>query len=318
MASVQNYLFKRYLRFLRQTLTTARKENDINFLRRGMEAATARLKIPDAVHFSRFEVAGIPAARVKPKNANPDMVLFYLHGGGYALGSIDTHKSLVARIAQKAGTYALTIDYRLAPEHPYPAALNDAIDAYKWLLEKNYQPKNIVIAGDSAGGGLTLATLLKLKALKLPLPAAAVCLSPWTDLMVTGKSVARNVKEDPMFEPRFLRHYAKLYAGQVDRKMPYLSPVYGDLTGLPPMLVQVGTSEIILDDSTRIAERAADAGVDVTLEIWQDMMHVWQVTWPYLDEADDAIDHIAAFIKHKVINPSTEKNISQLKRLYIK
>jgi len=284
----------------RQSVVNTNKQNDIPLLRKGMEGIMARLQMPNGVHFSRFNVNGIPAARFKPQKANENIVMLYFHGGAYALGSVQTHKTLIARIARKAGIYALAIDYRLAPEHPFPADLDDAILAYKWLLDKKYSPKNIIFAGDSAGGGLSLAAILKLKEENLPLPAAAICLSPWTDLLATGNSMQEKAHIDPMLAPKLVHHFADMYAKQQNKQNPYISPLYGDFSDFPPIFIQVGTSEILLDDAKRLATKARQAGVEVELEIWDEMPHVWQACGPYLPESRKAIASIAEYINKNI------------------
>lgn len=300
MASFRNYLYARYVRMARQSVVTTNRQNDIPFLRQGMETIMARLQMPSGVHFSRFSVNGIPAARFKPQKANENIVMLYFHGGAYALGSVNTHKTLIARIVRKARIYGLGIDYRLAPEHPFPAAVDDAISAYKWLLEKKYSPKNIIFAGDSAGGGLTLASILKLKAENMPLPAVAVCISPWTDLLATGEAMKQNAKIDPMLTPPLVHRFADMYANDEDKENPFISPLYGDYTDFPPLFIQVGTAEILLDDAKRLATKAREAGVDVELEIWDEMPHVFQAAYPYIPEAKKAIYSIAEYINRKI------------------
>ena len=189
---------------------------------------------------------------------------------------------------------SLVINYRLAPEHPHPAALEDAITAYRWLLTQGYDPSQIVIAGDSAGGGLALAALLALLDAGEPLPAGAVCISPWTDLALTGASMRSKAKVDHILDPNSLEMYARYYAGIDEVTSPLLSPLYADLKGLPPLLIQVGGDEILLDDATRLAEQAREAGVDVTLEIWDEMFHVFQLV-SFLPETQKAVKHITDF-----------------------
>ena len=300
MASFRNFLYARYVRMARQSVVGSNKQNDMAFLRQGMETIMARLQMPRGVHFSRFNVNGIAAAHFKPQKANKNIIMLYFHGGAYALGSVQTHKALIARIARNAGIYALAIDYRLAPEHPFPAAVDDAIAAYKWLLEKKYSPKNIIFAGDSAGGGLSLASILKLKEENMPLPAAAICISPWTDLLATGNSINEKATIDPMLTPTLVHHYADMYANGEDKKNPFISPLYGDFSGFPPIFIQVGTAEILLDDAKRLAQKARAEGVQVELEIWDEMIHVFQACYPYLPEAKKAIDSIAEYIKKNI------------------
>ncbi|HVA77681.1 MAG TPA: alpha/beta hydrolase [Candidatus Binataceae bacterium] len=243
-----------------------------------------------------LDAGGRPAQWIEAPGAAADRVILYLHGGGYVVGSITTHRAMVARIARAAQARALLIDYRLAPEHPYPAALDDAVAAYRWLLGQGYRPGKIVIAGDSAGGGLTLATLLKLRDHGITLPAAGIGISPWTDLEGTGESVKTKAAIDPMVTQDNLASSAKMYFADHDPKDPLISQIYADFRGLPPLLIQVGESEILLDDATRVAARAKTAGVSVELETWPEMVHVWHVFAKILPEGQQAIDKIGKFV----------------------
>lgn len=254
---------------------------------------------PKEVAVQRMKVGELWAEWLEPAGANPGRVMLYLHGGSYVTGSCDSHRGLVARLAQAGGLRALLTEYRLAPEHPFPAALEDAVAAYRGLLQAGYSPQQVVIAGDSAGGGLTLATLLALRDAGDPLPAAAVCISPLTDLACTGESVQTRAKIDPWLT-RASIIFARYYRGSYDPCLPLLSPLYADLGGLPPLLIHVGSDEILLNDSTRLAERAQAAGVEVTLEIWPRMWHVWHIFAPYLPEAKQAIAVIGTFVRQQL------------------
>jgi acetyl esterase/lipase len=226
-------------------------------------------------------------------------VLLYLHGGAFALGSINASREWVGRLARATNLSALVINYRLAPEHPYPAALDDATTAYLWLLHKGVEPTSIIFAGDSAGGGLALSTLVALRSAGRPLPAGAVCISPWTDLALTGDSIQSKAQDDPILAPGDLEMYAGYYAGDNERTEPMLSPLYADLRGLPPLLIQVGTDEILLDDAVRCAGRAREAGVDVVLETWDGMFHVFQM-FSFLPEAKRAVERVAEFVSQRL------------------
>jgi epsilon-lactone hydrolase len=239
---------------------------------------------------------GVAAEWIAAPGAVQDRVILYLHGGGYVIGSINTHRAMIARIARVSNARALAIDYRLAPEHPFPAAVDDATAAYKWLLAEGYKPGKIVIAGDSAGGGLTLAALVALRDSGQPMPAGAVPISPWTDLEGTGESVRSRAAKDPMVTQANLAESAKQYYGAHDPKDPLVSPLHANFRGLPTMLIHVGDAEILLDDATRVAERAKLAGVDVELEVWDDMIHVWHVFAKLLPEGQQAIDKIGKFV----------------------
>jgi len=239
---------------------------------------------------------GVPAEWIVPPGAADDRVILYLHGGGYVMGSINTHRAMVARIARASQAKALAIDYRMAPEHPFPAAVDDATAAYRWLLAQGYKPGKIVISGDSAGGGLTLAMLIALRDAGTPLPAAGVPISAWADLEGTGASIQTRAATDPMVDQPGLHRMAKLYAGDHDLKNPLISPIHADYRGLPPMLLQVGDAEILLDDSTRVSDKAKAAGVKVELEAWDQMFHVWHVFAKILPEGQQAIDRIGSYI----------------------
>jgi len=230
--------------------------------------------------------------------ADADRLLLYLHGGGYCSGSLCTHRALAARLALAADAGALLLDYRRAPEDPFPAALEDALSAYRHLLDTS-RADRLVVAGDSAGGGLTLALLMALAARGEPLPAAAFCMSPWTDLAVTGESARSREVDDPMLRCEELIEWARLYAGETDVDYPLISPLYGSFRGFPPLLLQVGTRELLFDDSRRVADRARAAGVEVTLDIWPEMMHVWQVFAPLVPESVEALARAGRWIRDR-------------------
>jgi acetyl esterase/lipase len=253
--------------------------------------------VPEGVQIETVDANGVPAEWVTPPGAAEDRVILYVHGGGYVIGSLNTHRLLVAEIARSAGARALSLDYRLAPEHPFPAAVDDAVAGYRWLLANGVQSEKIVIAADSAGGGLTLATLLALRDAGEPLPAAAVCISPWVDLEGIGESMTSKADVDPMVQKEPLQQMAAWYLNGADPRSALAAPLYADLRGLPPLLIQVGTSETLLDDSIRITERAREAGVDVMLEPWEEMIHVWQIFFPAVPEARSAVERIGEYIR---------------------
>jgi acetyl esterase/lipase len=240
---------------------------------------------------------GVKAEWVTAPGADAGRAVLYLHGGGYVIGSINTHRDLAARISRAAKARALIIDYRLAPEHPFPAAVEDSVAAYRWMLASGLSASRIAVAGDSAGGGLTVATLVAIRDAKLANPGAGVCLSPWVDLEGLGDSMKTKASVDPMVQKDALVEMAKHYLAGQSPRSPLAAPLYADLAGLPPLLIHVGTAETLLDDSTRLAERARKAGVKVTLEPWENMIHVFQIFAPMLDEAQQAIDKIGEFIR---------------------
>lgn len=261
-----------------------------------MEASADMYPAEADVSAHEVTVGGIPADWVTIEGIETDRIILYFHGGGYSMGSRNTHRGLAGRLARAARARVLLPDYRLAPEHPFPAAVEDATACWRWLVSEGYSPKRMVIAGDSSGGGLTLATLLALKAASDPLPACAVGLSPWTDLEGKGATAEPGAVDDPMLTPEGVRSSGQQYAGDHLRH-PLASPLYGDLHNLPPLLIQVGTREILLSDSTRFAEKAQTAGVKVTLEIEEGLIHVWHM-FSDVPEAQSAIARIGAFIEH--------------------
>ena len=242
---------------------------------------------------------GVPAEWVVADGVRADRVLMYLHGGAYQIGSPATLRHMVALVSAAAQVRVLSVDYRLAPEHPFPAAVDDALAAFRYLLRSGIAPTSLAIAGDSAGGGLALATLIALRDSSEPLPIAAVALSPWTDLALTGESLRTRADVEIMLNPAGMPETAETYLAGADPRHPYASPLYADLHGLPPILIQVGDAEVILDDSTRFAAKARTAGVDVTLEVWDDMPHVWQAFAGLLPESDKAIERIGQWLQQR-------------------
>ncbi len=240
---------------------------------------------------------GVAAEWITAPGAAVDRAVLYLHGGGYVMGSVKTHRDLMGRISRAAQARVLGLDYRLAPEHPFPAAVDDAVAGYRFLLAQGLRPTRIAIAGDSAGGGLTLATLVATRDAGLKLPGAAVCLSPWVDLEGTGESMKTRIDVDPIASKEGTHMLAQAYLAGKSLRTPLAAPLHADLTGLPPLFIQVGDHEVLLDDSTRIAERARAAGVKVTLEIWPEMVHVWQLFASFLPEGQQAVEAIGQFIR---------------------
>jgi acetyl esterase/lipase len=272
---------------------------DLQELREGM--ATRRAPADMAVLCRQAEVGDLPAEWVLAEGADPDQRLLYLHGGGYVSGSAAFYLTLAARLSAAAQCAVLLPDYRLAPEHRFPAGLEDCLHAYEWLRTSGptgpARAEAVFVAGDSAGGGLALAILLALRDRQRPLPAAGVMLSPFADLTLAGESIRSEAEHDPIMDPGALPEFVSLYADESDYRNPLASPVFGDYTGLPPLLIQVGEHEIIRDDSLRTAARARSAGVHVTLEVWAGMFHVFQSHEPLLPEGRQAIENIASFMR---------------------
>ena len=277
----------------------AQIELSIEDSRAEFDALASQFQPTGDVRCEPVDAGGVPAEWITTPETVHERVIYYLHGGAYVEGSINTHRELISRLARAARARALAIDYRLAPENPFPAAVEDSMRAYRWLISSGVDPARLVIAGDSAGGGLTMATLVALRDAGDPLPAAAVCLSPWVDLEGLGESMTTRAEVDPMIQRDSLLQMAKAYLGEAHPRTPLAAPLYADLRGLPPLLIQVGTAETLLDDSTRLAERARAAGVQVIFEPWDEMFHVWQFCASILPEGQEAIDRIGEFVlKH--------------------
>ena len=268
--------------------------------RANMEAALAAMPTPDDVQLEAVVVGGVPAEWTSVPASRPGRVVVYFHGGGYCIGSVRTHRLLVAGVARAAWARVLSVDYRLAPEHPHPAAVDDAVAVFRALREQGIPAASMAFAGDSAGGGLTVAALLALRDAGDALPAAGACLSPWFDLALSGESIRTRAALDPVCSEPMLRMMAEAYLAGRDARTPLASPLYADLKGLPPLLVQVGTAEILYDDAAAAAARASRAGVEVTFEPWEDMIHVWHAFAMLLPEGQQAIDRVGAYLAARV------------------
>ncbi|MCB0405779.1 MAG: alpha/beta hydrolase [Bdellovibrionales bacterium] len=260
-----------------------------------VRSAFLHKKFPRA-QFESITLGGIAAEKIHVEGKSQPGCLLYLHGGGYFMGSVATHRGFGLKLAFRSQRPVYMIEYRLAPEHPYPAALDDAVVSYEALC-KLHPPRSVIIGGDSAGGGLALALLLKLKETGGPFPAATFCLSPWTDLSCGEESHRFNAKHDFMFQPEHFVQWAPLYVGKNSPTNPFISPLFGELSGFPPLLLQVGACEMLLDDSRSFAKRAREAGVQVDLEVWDGMQHVWQIALPHLPESKKAVHKIIAFVE---------------------
>ncbi len=261
---------------------------------------------PKGTHVARVELGGVKAIGVAPGGSLGDRRILYLHGGGHVSGSPVLYRDFIWRIAAAAEARVFILDHRLAPEHPFPAALEDAVGAYRALLADGADPRRTAVMGESAGGGLVLSLLLKLRDQGAPLPAAAVAISPWTDLALTGRSWRLNEKADPMIRSDDAPRFAGCYLDGADPRSPYASPLYGDPAGLPPTLIQVGSDEVLLDDSVRMADRMRAAGCRVELEIWPRMPHAWHLWARVIPEAHTAIERVGAFVQGQLPIVSSE------------
>jgi epsilon-lactone hydrolase len=260
--------------------------------------ALGRPIAPD-IGIERVSIDGVGAQMLTPADCDADRAILYLHGGGYVFGSLKSHAGMVAEVARAARCRVLQLDYRRAPEHPFPAAVEDATAAYQWLLRRGFAPERIAIAGDSAGGGLVLSMLVASRAQGIPLAGAAVCLSPWVDMEATGESYRTRERIDPLVQRKVVDEVTRLYLNGQDPRTPTASPIHADLTGFPPLLIQVGEREILFSDSEALAKKARALGVDVTFEEWPGMVHVWHLHYPMLASGREAIERIGLFLIEK-------------------
>ncbi len=263
-------------------------------------AAAKYIRLPEKCRITPVDIGGMPAEWLQWLGSDAGRVVLYLHGGGYVLCSPRTHRDLVCRLARACKARALSIEYRRGPEHPHPAAVDDAVAAYQWLLKNGIDPKHIAVMGDSAGGGLTLVLLQTLRDRKIPLPSCAVCLSPWADLTCSGGTHKTNKRKDPVLPAPILPGFARLYFPDGDLANPAVSPLFGDFVNLPPILIHVGTDEILLDDSRRVYDKARQAGTEVELKIWPRMIHVFQALAFMLPMARQAIREIGFFVDRHI------------------
>lgn len=255
---------------------------------------------PEGVAWTPVDAGGVPAIWADADAGTRDRVVMYFHGGGYVLGSAQFYQNLTGHLARAIGCRVLNVDYRLAPEHPHPAPAEDAVQAFQWLRNQGYSAEHIAVAGDSAGGGLAIATMLCLRDQGLDQPAAAVPISPWADLEATGASMITNAERDIVVSAEMLSGMAAMFLAGGDPKDPHASPIYADFTGLAPIYIQTGGDEAILDDTTRIVAKARAAGVDISSDIFPDMQHVFQIAAGRLPEADDAIAKIASYLRRRL------------------
>jgi acetyl esterase/lipase len=302
MQSIRSQLVKGFMRAVVKTnnaITTPGKKQ--------REALDAYVKLNARFGVEKVKtekICSVRCAWVRYKKVAQDKVIIHLHGGGYTSGTIESHHALAMALSRVSGVSVLLPEYSLAPEKPFPSALNDVVSVYKSIIKQGFNPKNIIISGDSAGGGLALACVLSLKKEKIPLPVAIICLSPWTDLTCSGGTYITKQKADPFLVPSFLKESAKMYCGNHNSNNPSISPLFADLKGFPPMLIHVGSEEILLDDSFQLALKAKKAGVKVTLKVWRGMWHVWHIFGELLPESSQALKHIGRFSKKHLNNTS--------------
>ena len=272
---------------------------DMATRRSNMDRMMGSSPIPDGVTVEALDAGGVPAERVIAAGANDAACLLYLHGGAYVSGSLSSHRSHVARLSAEIGCSVLNVGYRLAPEDPFPAAVEDAVAAYRWLA-RTIDPARVAVAGDSAGGGLTVALLISLRDGRVALPAAGALISPWTDLTMTAASYETRRHADPVLDREGLAADAALYLAGADPASPLASPMHAELAGLPPLLVHVGDAECLLDDSVVFGERACAAGVDCTVEVTPEAIHIWHVMADLAPEGADAVADLAAWVRPRI------------------
>jgi acetyl esterase/lipase len=264
-----------------------------------MEDIGTRFPAPQSASINPVKIAERPAEWVCDPDTDDGRVMLYVHGGGYVQGSLASHRNLVFEIARSMKGKVLNLDYRLAPEHPFPAAVEDTVNAWAELLEMGIDPKKASFGGDSAGGGLVIAALVSARDKGLPMPSCACCISPWTDLVGSGRTMDTKALEDPMVNRAALEFFSDFYADKEDKSHPLISPLFANLAGLPPLLIQVGTAETLLDDSRRLATRARYAGVDVSYAEWEGMPHIWHIFAPLLEKSRKAIIELGEFVERK-------------------
>ncbi len=268
----------------------------IAFQRKFVQLATKINRPPAGMAVAQVNLNGVPCEKLTVKE-NSGTVLLYFHGGAFCVGSPVSHRALAARIAEAAGATAYVPDYRLAPEHPFPAALDDALQVYLWLLDAGHDARRIVVAGDSAGGGLALSLVLRLRDEKLPLPTAMALISPVTDMTLSGESISAKAAADPMLREGWLRECYAHYAGKTSLRHPLLSPLFADLGSLPPTMIHVGSDEILLDDSNRFSQESSSVGNEIELRVFEGLWHEFHVHAPLLPESGPAIAELGAFLE---------------------
>ena len=282
---------------LRAKLASRVRSDDYRQRRKDMDAAFSQYRVAPEVTVEPVTANGVRAEWTSTPQDDRDAALLYVHGGGYVIGSLDSHRHVVSEAGRAARAWALALDYRLAPEHPFPAAVEDAVAGYRYLLSRGARPGRIAIAGDSAGGGLVVAAMLAIREAGLAQPACGWCISPWVDMEGIGESMSSKAETDPMVQREPLLEMAKLYLGGADPRSPLAAPIYADLRGLAPLLIQVGAAETLLDDAVRLAKTAGAADVRVDLQVWPEMVHVWHLFHPELKAGRQAIEQGGAYVR---------------------
>jgi len=285
---------------IRALLLARPRPDGLNERRKRLDDLGTQYQIPTDVHIESVEANGVRVEWSSSPNADPACVILFLHGGGYVSGSLESHRPLATEIGRVCGARTLALGYRLAPEFPFPAALEDALAGYRFLLSSGIDPRHIAVAGDSAGGGLTVALMVSARDAGLPQPACGWCISPWVDLECLSESMTSKAEVDPLIQKPYLKELAQAYLNGADPRTPLASPIYAGLKGLAPLLIQVGSAESLLDDAVRLANVAGAADVAVTLEIWPDMIHAWPLFHQQVTAGRHAIARAAAFMHSRM------------------
>jgi monoterpene epsilon-lactone hydrolase len=283
---------------IREMLAARPRATEIAQMRIDADTRSKAFPLPGDVTVTPITANGVPAEWTSTPDADPSSAILYLHGGGYVICSLQSHRHLAAEVGRASGTRTLAIDYRLAPEHPFPAPVEDTVAAYRFLLDSGLKPSRIAFAGDSAGGGLVIGAMLAIREAGLPLPACGWCISPWVDMEALGHSFTDRAETDPTVQQATIQMMAQLYLGGANPRHPHAAPLYGDLRGLPPLLIQVGSVETLLDDSIQLARKAGIAEVPVALQIWPEMIHIWHIFFPMLDAGRRAIASGGSFVRN--------------------
>jgi len=282
---------------LRAKLMSRPRSDDYRQRRRDIDARGLQYGLASDVSVEVTSANGVPAEWTSTPQAERDAVLLYLHGGGFVIGSLHSHRHLVCEAGRAARAFTLALDYRLAPEHPFPTAVEDAVAGYRFLLARGYTPGRIAIAGDSAGGGLVVSAMIAVRDAGLPQPACGWCISPWVDLEALGETMSSKAAADPTVQKAGILDMARLYLNGADPRSPLAAPIYADLAGLAPLLIQVGAAETLLDDAIRLAKIAGAVDVRVDLQIWPEMIHVWHLFHPELKAGLRAIEQGGSFVR---------------------
>lgn len=283
---------------LRELIASRPRATELAQRRRDIDERGRGFGLAADVTVEKLSVNGVPAEWTATPDADASGAILYVHGGGYVIGSLDSHRHLVSELGRAAGLRALALDYRLAPEHPFPAAVQDTVAGYRFLLSAGIAPRRIALAGDSAGGGLAVGAMLAIREAGLPLPGCGWCISPWVDMEAAGTSFTDLAAADPTVQRAGILEMAGHYLGGADPRSPQAAPIHGDLHGLPPLLIQVGAAETLLDDALRLARVAGAADVFVDLQVWPEMIHVWHLYHPMLTAGRRAIEAGGAFVRN--------------------